>query len=187
MEEAIVVRHFIICHIPFVLWELQFKIAQISTSYIFLLWYLEGHSQLESFHQNVFNPIADISCILGDDPCNKVCKYFSRLIRNTKKSYNTADFIVLLMWWLITLIHASEHKSVCVCVRRKGERKKERKKEREREQYREWRRIQSNSEWQKLLQKTQSENSAIQLPMCDIRTCKLFEQSLNWSKTSPKD
>ncbi len=129
MEEAIVVRHFIICHIPFVLRELQFKIAQISTSYRFLLWYLEGHNQLESFHQNVFNPIADISCILGDYPCNKVCKYFSRLIRNTKKSYDTADFIVLLMWWLITLIHASEHKSVCVCVCvwRKGERKKKRK------------------------------------------------------------
>ncbi len=94
---------------------------------------MEGHSQLESFHQNVFNPIADISCILGDDPCNKVCKYFSRLIRNTKKSYNTVDFIVLSMWWLITLIHASEHKSVCVCVweGREKERKKERKRERE--------------------------------------------------------
>jgi hypothetical protein len=96
----------------------------------FLLWYLEGHNQLESFHQNVFNPIADISCILGDYPCNKVYKYFSRFIRNTKKSYDTTDFIVLLMWWLITLIHASEHKNVCVClcVRRKGKRNKETKK-----------------------------------------------------------
>jgi hypothetical protein len=125
MEEAIVVRHFIIYHILFVLQELQFKIAQISTSYIFLLWYLEGCSQLGSFHQNVFNPIANISCILGDYPCNKVCKYFSRLIINTKKSYDTTDFIVLLMWWLITLIHASEHKSVCVCVCEGRERKRE--------------------------------------------------------------
>ncbi len=113
MEEAIAVRHFIICHIPFILRELQFKIAQY---HIYFCFNLEGHSQLESFHQNIFNPIAEISCTLGDYPCNRVYKYLSRLIRNTKKSYDTADFTVLLMWWLITLIHASEHKIVCVCV-----------------------------------------------------------------------
>ncbi len=136
MEEAIAVRHFIICHIPFILRELQFKIAQY---HIYFCFDLEGHSQLESFHQNIFNPIAEISCTLGDYPCNRVYKYLSRLIRNTKKSYDTADFTVLLMWWLITLIHASEHKIVCVCVC-------EREREREREQYREWCRIQSSSE-----------------------------------------
>jgi len=123
MEEAIAVRHFIICHIPFILRELQFKIAQY---HIYFCFNLEGHSQLESFHQNIFNPIAEISCTLGDYPCNRVYKYLSRLIRNTKKSYDTADFTVLLMWWLITLIHASEHKIVCVCER-------ERERERERE------------------------------------------------------
>jgi hypothetical protein len=36
---------------------------------------LEGHSQLESFYRNIFNPIADISCKLGDNPRNRVYKY----------------------------------------------------------------------------------------------------------------
>ncbi len=121
MEEAIIVRHFIICHIPFVLQELQFKIAQISTSYIFLFWYLEGHSQLEFFHQNIFNPIADISCILGDYPCNKVCKYFSRLIRNTE---NLTIQQISLCYWCDDLSHWYMHliTKMCVCVRKKGER-----------------------------------------------------------------
>lgn len=96
MEEAIAVRHFIICHIRFILRELQFKIAQFP-HHIYFCFDLEGHSQLEYFHQNIFNPIADISCKLGDYPCNRVYKYLSRLIRNTKKSYDTADFTVLLM------------------------------------------------------------------------------------------
>ncbi len=119
MEEAIAVRHFIICNIRFILRELQFKIAQFP-HHIYFCFDLEGHSQLEYFHQNIFNPIADISCTLGDYPCNRVYKYLSRLIRNTKKSYDTADFTVLLMWWLITLIHASEHKIVCICERERA-------------------------------------------------------------------
>ncbi len=126
MEEAIAVRHFIICHIPFILRELQFKIAQFA-HHIYFCFDLEVHSQLESFHQNIFNPIAEISCTLGDYPCDKSLQISFKIDQKYQKILWYSRFhcaIDVMTYHTDTCIWAQN--CVCVCVR---EREREREKE----------------------------------------------------------